>query len=162
MSSFVVILVVVQIHAVRAQDRTSSKNQQNTKASNLNNQMALYFDVQGEQAFVLKERTIKNKPEYFLSFVRGKQTYGSILISKKQYEQYKKALDKNFLVSKSKKRGTATVDACHQQIAYQRSSDLSPAPVCWSHLSAASQKNLRVLVSGTNKKLYGVIRHDLL
>ncbi|MCO5113102.1 MAG: hypothetical protein M9899_02890 [Bdellovibrionaceae bacterium] len=153
---------MAQAHGVEAQVSGASKSQKNTEIPNSKNRIALYFDVQGEQAFVLKERTIKNKPEYFLSFVRGKQTYGSVLISKKQYEQYKKALDKNFLVSKSKKRGTASEDACHQQMAYQRSSELSPKPVCWSHLSAASQKNLRGLVSGMNKKLYGVTRHDLL
>ncbi len=154
--------MVVQTHVVRAQVSALTKSKKNTEIPSSKNRIALYFDVQGEQAFVLKERAIKNKPEYFLSFVRGQQTYGSVLISKKQYEQYKKALDKNFLISKSKKRRTASIDACHQQIAYQRFSELGPTPVCWSHLSAASQKNLRVLVSGMNKKLYGVARHDLL
>lgn len=124
---------------------------------------ALYFDPQGEQAFVLKQRRIHNKLEYFLSFKRGKQTYSSTLITQKQFDQYKKAIDKNFRTSKRKSRQLASLtDSCHRQVGYQSPHQESYVPICWLHLSSTSQKNIRQIISNMNKKLYGVAGHDLI
>lgn len=141
----------------------ASKPQKLSSPKSAAQEWALYFDPQGEQAFVLKQRRIQNKPEYFLAFKRGKQTYSSTLITKKQFDQYKKVIDKNFRTSKRKSRQLASLtDSCHRQVGYQTPYQDNYVPTCWSHLPAASQKNIRQIISNMNKKLYGVAGHDLI
>lgn len=125
------------------------------------NEMLLLFDVQGEQAFGFKQKKVKGKNEYFLTFKRGKQTYQSTLIPRATFNNYKRVIENTF-ENLPTKRNVASVDSCHKQIQFIKPKDSAPQILCFHSLPTSKQAKIRSILSSLNKKLYGVSGHDLI
>lgn len=96
-----------------------------------------------------------------MSFMRGKQTYGTILISRPQFVKYKNSLEENFNIV-STKRAEASVDSCHKRVAFRHRMNVQPVVHCWEQLPESVQAGMKSLASGMNKKVYGTANNDLI
>lgn len=120
----------------------------------------IVYNSENAEAFGLKRRFIKKKPQYFLTFKRGKQIYKTQLISTKKYNQYiKKYLSATQLKPLQRKPAHSN-SACHKQVTLDWNKNTKN--ICFDDLSKKQQKQLRLFVRELNYRLQKKVSGDLL